>query len=127
MKILKKYVSYADLASAVVVGNTVPGDMVVDAGVFVKTPFNGTTPTFDMGFAGNNQGGSADPNALASAIAAGVAGVVKADELGAATNKICTVADQVTVTFNVASGTPSAGEGWAYAVIMNVHPDNAPA
>jgi len=122
-RIAMKWIDFNDEDTAVVVGNTYPGDMVIDGGIFVKEAFNGTTPIIDMGFVADNQGGAADPNALMSA-ATPTVGKIAMDELAATTNKPCTVADQVTCTFSVASGTPSAGGGWAWFEVLNANPLN---
>lgn len=121
MRLVTKFIDFGDLASAVTVTHTQKGDMVLDAGVFVQTAFNGTTPTLDIGFAADNQGGSADPNALASAISLAAVGNIRADELAATTNKICTTPDSITATFNVAGGTPTAGKGYVWVLIANDH------
>lgn len=119
MKIVKKEIRYTDEDTAVVIGRTQPGDIVIDAGFYVEEAFNGTTPVIDMGFAADNQGGTADPNALASALSPIAVGHLSADEIASTTNKRCTVGDEITCTFSVASGTPSTGIGVAWAMIVN--------
>lgn len=119
MRYIQKYISYKDKDVAVVVGYTQPGDMIVDGGIFVKQAFNGTTPVIDLGFKADNQGGTVDPNALASALVPTTVGAIKADELAAATNKPCTSTDAVTATFSVASGTPSTGKAYVWFAILN--------
>lgn len=123
MRIVKKWVDFNDEDTAIVVGNTNPGDMIVDGGMFVIEAFDGTTPIMDVGFAADNQGGSADPNALMSAVAPTV-GAHQFDELAATTNKRCTVADQITATFSVSSGTPSTGKAYVWAMILPASTDN---
>jgi hypothetical protein len=118
MRLIKQFIDFNDEDVAVVVGNTYPGDMIVDGGFFCSEIFDGTTPIMDMGFVADNAGGTADPNALMSAVVPTV-GALAMDELAAVTNKRCTVADQITATFSVASGTPSTGKGFAWALIMS--------
>jgi hypothetical protein len=119
-----KEVDYTALNTPVVIAGTVKGDIVVNGGAYIVTGFNGTTPTLDVGFAGDNQGGAADDNALASALTASAVGSIVFDELATTTNKRCTTPDQITATFKVASGTPSAGKAVVWAFIVNVNPLN---
>lgn len=121
MRVVKKEITFADLATAVTIGTTQPGDVVVAGGVFVEEAFNGTTPVIDVGFAADNQGGSADPNALATALPGGTVGEQDFDALTSATNLRCTVADQITATYSVAGGTPTTGKAIVWAMIVNEH------
>lgn len=124
MRYIKKRIKFSDKDVSVDIGGTQPGDMVVDGGVFYKTAFNGTSPVINVGFASNNQGGAADPDALATNLAANAVGQVKFDELAATTNKHCTVADRITAILTTSGGTTDAGEAIVWAAILNTHPNN---
>ncbi len=118
-----KYFDFGDDDAVLVITNTVPGDIVIDGGVYFSTAFVGGSPIVDVGFLLDNQGGSVDPNALGSALVATAIGQVKLDELTATTNKRCTVADQINMTLS--SGSPiTAGVGFAWVAILNVNPLN---
>lgn len=118
-RILKKYITFADVGTSVEVGGTVPGDFVTSGLVFIETPFDGTT-TLNVGFVSNNQGGAAAVAALASALVTTVAGNVAFDELSTATNKRCTVADTIKVA--IAGTSPTVGKAIVYLTVENLNP-----
>lgn len=123
MRLETKFIDFNDDDLVVKVTKTQVGDMIIDAGVFITTAFDGTSPVLDLGFTADNQGGAADPNALGSALAMGVAGAKAADELATATNKICTATD--TITASLTAGTAmTAGKGYVWVLIANIHPFN---
>ena len=122
MRIIKKFIDFNDDDVVVVVGNTVPGDMIVDGGVFIQTAFSANS-VLDVGFVADNQGSTADPNALGSAMVMTSAASLPIDELAASTNKACTVADQITASLT-SSGAITAGRAYVWVAIINDNPLN---
>lgn len=122
-RIIKKYIDFNDDDLVVDVGGTVPGDMIVDGAVVITTAFTAGSVVMDLGFAADNQGGSADPNALGSAMVMTSAAQLRIDELAASTNKLCTVADRIQA--RVTSGSAiTAGEAYVWLKVVNFNPLN---
>ena len=119
MKIVSKFIDYLDEDTAVVIGSTVPGDIIVDGGIHFMEVFNGTTPIVDVGFASDNAGGAADPNALGTAMLPTAIGNVPFDAIKAVTNIRCTVADQVTATYSNSGGTATTGKAIVWFAAIN--------
>lgn len=89
------------------IGKLPAGAAIVDAGVFVTTPFAGGTPqTLDMGANG-------DADGLATALVITSAGLKAADELATSDDLYFAADADVTATLS-AGATPSAGAGYVY-------------
>lgn len=96
------------------IGTLPKGAAVVDAGVFVTTPFAGGTPqTLDMGPV-------ADTDGFATALVITSAGRKQADEL-ATSDDLVTTADTVVRATLSAGATPSAGAGYAYVAYIMIN------
>lgn len=96
------------------IGKLPAGAAIVDAGVFVTTPFAGGTPqTLDMGANG-------DADGLATALVITSAGLKAADELATSDDLYFAADADVTATLS-AGATPSAGAGYVYVgyIIVN--------
>lgn len=87
------------------------GAAVVDAGVFVTTPFAGGTPqTLDLGTA-------ADGDGFATALVITAAGRKQADELATSDDLYMSADTTVTATLS-AGATVSAGAGYVYVAYI---------
>ena len=102
---LRKGITAANMGTTVNVGTIPAGAIVTQAGVYIQTAFDGTTPTLDVGTV-------ADPNGFVAAAALGVVTVV----LGAVPTTLAatyseTAARLVTAAVVAGSGnTVGAGE-----------------
>lgn len=93
------------------IGKLPAGAAVVDAGIFVTTPFAGGTPqTLDLGT-------SADPDGFATALVITSAGRKQADELATSDDLYMSADTDVTYTLS-AGATPSAGAGYVFVAYI---------
>jgi len=122
MREILKFIDFNDDDAVVVVGNTVPGDMVVDGRIIITTAFSANS-VMNVGFVADNQGSTADPNALVTAAVMTSAASLAIDEIAASTNKQCTVADQITASLT-SSGAITAGKAIVWLLIANENPLN---
>jgi hypothetical protein len=95
----------------VAVGTIPAGAIVVGGGLHVDTAFvSGTAQTVDVGYAAHGSV-TADPDGLATALAAGTIGFKPLDELGATTNRRFQADTAITATVALTGTAPSAGVG----------------
>lgn len=103
---LAKTVTFANAGQTVTLGTLPENACVVSAGIIVSTAFNGSSPTADLGTAGDGDG-------FATALALGTIGNIVWDEFATSNDLYSTSATTVSVTLSAMSGA-SAGVGHAY-------------
>lgn len=94
------------------IGELPENSRVVDAGAWVETAFDGTTPVLDLGTADDTDGFATDLDVSA-------VGLQKADEL-ATSDDLVAGATPVVVKGVLASGSSSAGKGTAFVAYIVV-------
>lgn len=105
---------------SITLGVMPPGSIVVDAGVVISTAFNaGSTNVIDIGT-------TADPDGLATGLAAGTIGNIKWDEL-ATSNDLYATTDVTIVASYAQTGTAAtAGVGHVYVTFIPPDPSIEP-
>jgi hypothetical protein len=104
-------------AASVTLGVVPPGSIIIGGGVVISTVFNaGTTNVIDIGT-------TADPDGLATDLAAGTAGLIVADEL-ATSNDLYTTTD-VTIVASYAQTGTAATTGVAHVFVQFIPLDPA--
>lgn len=107
----KAYTFAAGNGGVVSVGIIPAGAIVVGGGLHVDVAFNaGTLNTVDVGYAAHGSV-TADPDGLATALAAGTVGFKALDEIGAATNRKFQADTAITATLVLTGTAPTTGVG----------------